>query len=67
MNLDTIEGNWNQLKGKLKAQWGKLSGNYVEVVDDKGGELSGEVEEDYAIAKDAADQQVDSLDERTKE
>lgn len=63
MNLDTIEGNWNQLKGKLKTQWAKLSGNYVEMTDDKGGE----VEEDYAIAKDAAAQQVDSLDERTKE
>ncbi|MDO9438741.1 CsbD family protein, partial [Hydrogenophaga sp.] len=25
MNKDTIEGNWKQLKGKVKEQWGKLT------------------------------------------
>ena len=27
MNWDTIEGNWKQLAGQTKAQWGKLTGD----------------------------------------
>ena len=25
MNSDTVKGNWNQFKGKVKEQWGKLT------------------------------------------
>ena len=25
MNWDTVEGNWKQIKGKVKEQWGKLT------------------------------------------
>jgi len=25
MNKDTIEGNWKQIKGQVKARWGKLT------------------------------------------
>jgi uncharacterized protein YjbJ (UPF0337 family) len=25
MNWDEVEGNWKQLKGKVRSQWGKLT------------------------------------------
>ena len=25
MNWDTVKGDWKQLSGKVKAQWGKLT------------------------------------------
>ncbi|MFZ0469115.1 MAG: CsbD family protein [Thiogranum sp.] len=67
MNRDTVEGSWKQLKGKVKAQWGKLTGSHLEVIDGKRVELSGKVQEGYGITKDAAQQQVERLEERTEE
>jgi len=32
MNWDRIEGNWKQIKGKAKAQWGKLTDDQLEVI-----------------------------------
>ncbi len=34
MNWDRIEGNWEQFAGNAKAQWGKLSDDPLEVVDE---------------------------------
>lgn len=67
MNRDTVAGNWKQLKGKVKAQWGKLTGNHVDVIEGKGVELTGKVQAGYGTAKDAAEQQTEKLDERTRE
>jgi uncharacterized protein YjbJ (UPF0337 family) len=66
MNRDTVAGNWKQFKGKVKAQWGKLTGNHADVIEGKGVELSGKVQESYGTAKDAAKQQIENLDERSK-
>ena len=35
MNKDTIEGNWKQLKGKVKEQWGKLTDDDFDVIAGK--------------------------------
>jgi uncharacterized protein YjbJ (UPF0337 family) len=32
MNWDIVEGNWKQFKGKLNAQWDKLSNNRLDVI-----------------------------------
>lgn len=32
MNWDEIGGNWKQLKGKNRSQWGKLTDDDVELV-----------------------------------
>jgi uncharacterized protein YjbJ (UPF0337 family) len=67
MNRDTVAGNWKQIKGKVKAQWGKLTGSHVDVIEGKGVERSGKVQERYGTAKDAAKQQIENPDERTKQ
>lgn len=66
MNRDSIEGNWKQLKGKVIAQWGKLTGNQVDEIEGKSDELSGKLQERYGDAKDAAEEQIERLDESTK-
>jgi uncharacterized protein YjbJ (UPF0337 family) len=66
MNQDTVEGRWKQFKGKVKAQWGKLTGSHVEVIEGKSVELSGKVQEGYGVAKDATEQQIEHLERRTK-
>ena len=32
MNWDRIEGNWKQLKGKAKEQWGKLTDDDLAII-----------------------------------
>jgi len=60
MNWDRIEGNWKQLTGKAKAQWGKLTDDDLDVINGRREELAGKIQERYGIARDEAESQVDS-------
>jgi len=59
MNWDRIEGNWKQLTGKAKVQWGKLTDDDLDVIAGQREQLSGKLQERYGIAKDEAEQQID--------
>jgi uncharacterized protein YjbJ (UPF0337 family) len=63
MNRDTIEGSWKQFTGKMKAQWGRLTGHQLEVIDGKAVEVSGNIQEGYGITRDAAEQQIERFNE----
>ncbi len=58
MNWDVIEGNWKQVVGKAKAQWGKLTDDDLDVVAGRRDQLAGKIQERYGIAKDDAEQQL---------
>ncbi len=58
MNSDQIAGNWKQLKGKVKEQWGKLTDDDITVIEGKRDQLVGRVQERYGIAKEKAEEQV---------
>jgi len=58
MNRDIVAGNWKQFKGRVKAQWGKLTGGHLDVIDGRRIELSGRIQEGYGVTKDAAEQQI---------
>lgn len=60
MNWDQIEGNWKQIKGAAKTQWGKLTNDDMEVLTGKRDTLVGKVQERYGIAKAEAEKQVDA-------
>ena len=66
MNRDTIEGNWKQFAGKVKAQWGKLTGRQLEVIDGKRVEVSGKIQQGYGITRDATEQQIERFKERSE-
>ncbi|MGH9614702.1 MAG: CsbD family protein [Bryobacteraceae bacterium] len=59
MNVDRLQGNWKQLMGEARKQWGKLTDNDWEQVAGNRDKLMGLVQERYGIAKDAAQKQVD--------
>lgn len=70
MNWDIVEGNWKQFQGKVKAQWGKLTDDHLDVIAGKRAELMGKIQEAYGITKDEAEQQIrkfeaDNQDERS--
>lgn len=59
MNWDRIEGNWKQLTGRVREQWGKLTDDDIDVIAGKRDSLSGKLQERYGLAKDEADRQLD--------
>ena len=64
MNKDQVGGNWKQLKGKVKEQWGKLTDDDITVIEGKRDQLVGKIQERYGYAKDQAEKEVDSWDKR---
>jgi uncharacterized protein YjbJ (UPF0337 family) len=58
MNWDRIEGQWKQLKGAVKQEWGKLTDDDLAFINGKRDELVGRIQERYGIARDDADRQV---------
>ncbi|HMT15135.1 MAG TPA: CsbD family protein [Aestuariivirga sp.] len=60
MNWDRIEGNWKQIKGQAKIQWGKLTDDDLDVIEGNRDELEGKLQERYGYAKDKAKSEVDA-------
>jgi uncharacterized protein YjbJ (UPF0337 family) len=58
MNWDRIQGNWKQVIGKAKAQWGKLTDDDLDVVAGRREQLAGKIQERYGIAKDDVERQI---------
>ena len=58
MDWDRIEGNWNQLKGKFRTQWGELTDDDLDVIAGRREQLAGKVQERYGIARDRAEREV---------
>ena len=59
MDWNRVEGNWKQLKGRAKQQWGKLTDDDLTMASGRREELAGRVQERYGVALDAARRQVD--------
>ncbi|WP_454916990.1 CsbD family protein [Xanthobacter sediminis] len=61
MNWDRIEGNWKQLTGNVKAQWGKLTDDDLTQIAGRREVLEGKLQERYGLAKDEVTRQVDKF------
>jgi uncharacterized protein YjbJ (UPF0337 family) len=64
MNWERIEGNWQQVKGRIKAQWGKLTDDHLVTISGKREHLVAKVQECYGIHKDEAERQVGDWESR---
>jgi uncharacterized protein YjbJ (UPF0337 family) len=64
MNHDRIDGNWKQVKGKLKEQWGKLTDDDLDVIAGKRDQLLGRIQERHGVAKEEAERQVQTFERR---
>jgi uncharacterized protein YjbJ (UPF0337 family) len=59
MNWDRIAGNWKQVQGKAREQWGKLTADDLQVAAGNRDQLIGRVQARYGVTKDEAARQVD--------
>ena len=64
MNHDRIEGNWKQVKGKVKEQWGKLTDDDLDVIAGRRDQLLGRIQERHGLARDHAEREVDTFERR---
>jgi len=60
MNTDILKGQWTQLKGQVREQWGKLTNDDIDEVQGRSEQLVGKIQERYGVARDEAQRQVDS-------
>lgn len=58
MDRHILEGKWDQFKGKVKQQWGKLTDDDLTVIKGKEDELVGKLKERYGYTKEKAEEQV---------
>lgn len=58
MNWDQIKGNWKQVAGKAKEQWGELTDDDLVVIAGRRDQLAGKIQHRYGIAEDAAEKQL---------
>jgi uncharacterized protein YjbJ (UPF0337 family) len=54
MNKDIIEGNWEQVKGTVKKQWGKLTNDHLDEIEGNRQKLAGRIQELYGISSEEA-------------
>jgi uncharacterized protein YjbJ (UPF0337 family) len=58
VNTDILEGNWKELKGRVREKWGELTDDDVDRVNGKRDQLVGVIQQKYGTAKDAAEREV---------
>jgi len=61
MNWDQIQGNWKEIKGKVKSKWAKLTDDDLMLIQGKKDQLSGVLQQRYGLAKEDAERQLDDF------
>ncbi len=59
MNWNQVEGNWEQFKGKVQTQWGKLTGDDLDVIKGSRKQLAGKIQERYGTAQEEVEREID--------
>jgi uncharacterized protein YjbJ (UPF0337 family) len=66
MNWEQVRGNWNQVKGEVKKQWGKLTDDDFTKINGERDKLVGRIQERYGYAKDQAEREVRDWESRSR-
>lgn len=64
MNTDRLRGQWKQVKGKIKEQWGRLTEDDLDVIAGKRDQLLGRIQQRHGLAKEEAQRQVQEFEKR---
>jgi uncharacterized protein YjbJ (UPF0337 family) len=62
MNWDIVKGDWKQFRGRVKAQWGKLTDDDLDQIEGQRDQLLGAVQKQYGVARDEAERQLRSFE-----
>ena len=60
MNWDEISGSWNQVKGKVREQWGELTDSDLDRIGGQKDQLVGLLQQKYGHLRGAAERELDA-------
>ena len=61
---EKIKGSWNQTKGAVKEQWGKLTDNDLLEIEGRRDQLIGKLQMRYGITREQAEGQVSTWEKK---
>jgi uncharacterized protein YjbJ (UPF0337 family) len=61
-----VQGNWKQLMGRVKTQWGKLTDDDLMQINGNREQLAGKIQQRYGITQAEANRQVDEWANKLK-
>lgn len=61
MNKETVEGNWEELKGRIQSRWGKITDDDLDVIKGDTKILAGKLQEKYGMSKEAAEKSIEHI------
>jgi uncharacterized protein YjbJ (UPF0337 family) len=64
VNWNIVEGKWDQIKGRVRQKWAKLTDDDVENLKGKRDRLVGKIKERYGLERDEAEREVDDFIDR---
>jgi uncharacterized protein YjbJ (UPF0337 family) len=67
LNWDRIEGRWEQFRGDVKQQWGKLTDDQLTQIAGKREHLAGVIQEAYGLTKEEVGKQLYDWQKEQKE
>jgi uncharacterized protein YjbJ (UPF0337 family) len=59
MNRDIVGGKWQQLRGKVKEEWGKLTDDDLTAAEGKFDKLSGLIRARYGYSREKAEDELE--------
>jgi uncharacterized protein YjbJ (UPF0337 family) len=66
VNFDVLEGQWKQIAGKAREQWGNLTDDELAKVEGRAERLAGLIQEKYGTSREEADRSVRAFFEKYK-
>lgn len=60
MNWNQIQGQWKQLKGRVKEEWGDLTDDELEEIAGKRDVFVGKLQSKYGITREKAEEKADN-------
>jgi uncharacterized protein YjbJ (UPF0337 family) len=61
MNEDILKGKWNQIKGQVKQQWGKLTDDDLDRISGQKDEIIGLIQERYGWERNRAESEYNDF------
>ncbi|HFR4926337.1 TPA: CsbD family protein, partial [Legionella pneumophila] len=64
MNKDIFEGKWEEVKGKMKQTWGKLTDDDFKQIEGAHQEIYGKLQKHYGYSKEEAEKMVQEFQDK---
>ena len=61
MNKNIVSGKWEEIKGKVKEQWGKLTDDDMKQVEGNFQKLKGVIQQRYGHKEEEAQREIDAF------